>query len=92
MTKYIENKKIENNKANEVPDLNSIDKAAWKFISTIYNSEWDSLIADKTNNSFRQKFLLKFTPKLDLVKTSNKGKKKADKLVSFEKTTSSYSS
>jgi len=38
MIKYIENKKIENNKANEVPDLNSIDKATWKFISTIYNS------------------------------------------------------
>jgi len=85
MTKYIKNKKIENNKANKVSDLNSINKATWKFIFAIYNSEWDSLIADKKNKSFRQKVSSKFTPKLNIVKTSNKGKKKADKPASFEK-------
>jgi len=85
MTKYIKNKKIENNKANKVSDLNSINKTIWKFIFAIYNSELDSLIADKNNKSFRQKVSSKFTPKLNIVKTSNKGKKKADKPASFEK-------
>jgi len=88
MTKYIKNKKIENNKANEVLDLNSIGEAAWKFISAIYNSGWDSFIADKNNNSFRQKVLLKFTSKLNPVNTSNKGEKKADKPASFKKLSS----
>lgn len=73
MTKYIENKKIENNKANEVLDLKGIGEAAWNFISAIYNSGWDSLIVDENNNSFRQKVSSKFTSKLNLVKTNNKG-------------------
>ena len=38
MTNYIENKKIEQNKANNVPDLKDIDEATWKFISAFYSS------------------------------------------------------
>lgn len=49
MTKYIENKKIEQNKANNIPDLKGIDEAAWKIISAFYCSGWDLLIADKDN-------------------------------------------
>jgi len=85
MTKYIENKKIENNKANEVLDLKGIGEAAWNFISAIYNSGWDSLIVDKDNNSFRQKVSSKFTSKLNLVKTNNKGKENIEKPVSIER-------
>ena len=49
MTKYIENKKIEQNKANNIPDLKGIDEAAWKIISAFYSSGWDLLIANKDN-------------------------------------------
>ena len=53
MAKYIKNKKINVNKSNKVSELRGIGKATWKFLSAIYNSEWDSLITDKDNNSFR---------------------------------------
>ena len=46
---YIKNKNIEPNKINNVPDLESISKAAWSFISAIYELEWDALITDKDN-------------------------------------------
>jgi len=39
ISKYIENKKINGNKVNNVLDLEGIGKATWNFISTIYNSE-----------------------------------------------------
>jgi len=38
MTNYIKNKKIEQNKANNVLDLKGIDEATWKFISVFYSS------------------------------------------------------
>ena len=38
MQKYILNKKIEDGKANDVNDLKGISKAAWSFISSLYNS------------------------------------------------------
>jgi len=85
ITKYIENKKIKNNKANEVPDLKGIDKAVWNFISAIYNSGWDSLIADKNNNFFRQKVSLNFTPKLNPVKTNNRCKENTEKSMSIKR-------
>jgi len=37
MAKYIENKKIDVNKFNEVSELRGIGIAVWKFLSTIYN-------------------------------------------------------
>ena len=39
MTNYIKNKSIDCNKANDIPDLNSVGKVAWNFISTIYESK-----------------------------------------------------
>ena len=56
MTNYIENKKIEQNKANNVPDLKDIDEATWKFISAFYSSGQNSLIADKDNKLSDKRF------------------------------------
>ena len=39
MTKYILNKKVENNKANNVPDFKDIGEMSWNFILSIYDSE-----------------------------------------------------
>ena len=85
MTKYIENKKVEENKANNVPNLNSIDEAICNFISAIYNSGWDLLIVDKNNHSFRQKVAAQFTPRLSKIKTSNRSENKMNKPASFIK-------
>ena len=55
MQKYILNKSIKDNKANNVKNLEGVGEAAWRFISALYESHWDQLIADKNNLSFRQK-------------------------------------
>ena len=39
MVKYIENKKIETSKSNDIKNFKDIGKAAWELISSIYNSE-----------------------------------------------------
>jgi len=86
MTKYIRNKKIENSKSNEVTDLKGIGKVAWNFISAIYESGWDSLIADNNNTFFKSKVLSKFTLKINEVKTNkSKSGKNADKLTTFNR-------
>ena len=85
MAKYIENKKIDVKKSNEVSELRGIGEATWKFLSAIYNSGWDSLIANKDNNPFRQKVAFKFTPKVNLIKTNKKGEKNTDKPASIER-------
>jgi len=38
MQEYILNKKIKGGKVNDVNDLKGISKAAWGFISSLYNS------------------------------------------------------
>jgi len=53
MAKYIENKKIETFKSNDIKDFKDISKATWELISSIYNSGWDSLIVDDHKNSLR---------------------------------------
>ena len=72
-------------KANNIKDLDCIDKVAWELISFIYNSGWDSLIADNHNNSFRQKVAFKFTSKVNLEKNSKKEKKVTDKSARIER-------
>jgi len=53
MQEYILNKKIKGGKVNDVNDLKGISKAAWGFISSLYNSGWDELIANNNKFSFR---------------------------------------
>lgn len=53
IAKYIQNKKIDMSKSNDVKDFEGIGKAVWELISFIYNSGWDLLIADDYKNSLR---------------------------------------
>ena len=53
--KYILNKLIKSNKANDIKDLEGVGEVAWKFISALYKFYWDYLITDKNNFSFRCK-------------------------------------
>ena len=85
MAKYIENKNIDINKFNNILELKDIGKAAWKFLSAIYSLRQDFLIADNSNNSFKQKLLFKFTPKINPVNTSKKENKNMDKPTSVER-------
>jgi len=53
--KYIINKLIKDNKANDIKNLEGVSEAAWEFISVLYESYWDHLITNKNNFSFRCK-------------------------------------
>ena len=84
ITKYVENKKININKSNEVPKLRSISKVTWKLISAIYSSKWDLLFADNNNNSFRQKVSFKCILNVNPMKDRKKEEKNIKKPVSIE--------
>ena len=74
MQKYILNKSIICDKANKVKDLEGIDEVAWEFISALYKSQWDNLIADKNGLLFRCKIKAQFNPPLLRNIVSNKSK------------------
>ena len=63
MANFIRTRKVVNGKANNIPEPKNFGKVVWNFISSIYNSGWDSLLSDKYNNLFRTKFSNKFTLK-----------------------------
>jgi len=69
MQKYILNKSIE---GDNIKDLEGVGEAAWGFISALYESHWDHLIADKNNFSFRRKVKAQFNPQIDRDITSKK--------------------
>jgi len=71
----------------------------WNFISSIYESSWDTINTDNNtdnnNNSFRNRVANKFTPKVSKVKTlSNTGssKDKTAEIVKLSSLISAHSS
>ena len=79
MARYISNKQVNPSKANDLEDLNGIGKSIWNFISSIYQSNWDSLYADNQSISLRRKIASKFTPKI--IPTPGKNNKETIKHV-----------
>jgi len=77
MAKYIGNKQVNPIKSNELEDFKDIGEAIWSFISSVYQSKWDLLIANKNNKSLRQKILNKLTPKI--IPLTNHNNKSVDK-------------
>jgi len=64
MVKYISNKKVNPKSANEFKDFDSIGNTVWNFISSIYQSSWDSLYTNNKSKTLREKILVKFTPRV----------------------------
>jgi len=60
MQKFILDKSIKNNSANDIKNLNDIGKFIWEFISAIYKSHWDNLFVNNNQTTFRSKVKLKF--------------------------------
>ena len=71
MVKYISNKQVDLVKSNNLEDFNNIGEAIWNLISLVYQSKWNSLVADKNLNTLRQKISAKFTPKVPLLSNQN---------------------
>jgi len=55
MAKYILNKQIQPSKANDLDDLDGIGDVVWMFVSSVYNSNWDTLFTDNKTNTLRKK-------------------------------------
>jgi len=67
MAKYISNKQMEPANANDLKNLNGMGDAVWNFISSVYESNWDSLYMDNETNTLRRKIAAKFTPRVQPV-------------------------
>ena len=63
MAKYIQNKKVNNRKANDINDFDGMGDAIWNFISSVYEAKWDALYTDHKSNMLRSKISSKFTPR-----------------------------
>ena len=62
-------------------DLKGVGKVIWNLISSVYQPSWDSLHADNSSNSLRQKVILKFTLKVKPIINGNNTNK--NKMVSI---------
>jgi len=60
MGKYTRGKVINDN-PNNCKNLEGIGKELWEFLSSIYESYWDGLYTDSSNNTFRGEVSSKFT-------------------------------
>ena len=85
MARYIENKKIDMTKSNNINELQGIGKAAWKFVSIFYKARWDLLVANVHNNIFRQKVSFYCILKTNPVKIGKSKGKDTDKPASIER-------
>jgi len=64
MAKYISNKKVNPKSSNDLNDFDGISDAVWNFLSSVYQSSWDSLYTDNRSKSLREKILAKLTPRV----------------------------
>ena len=83
MAKYISNKKNNPKSSNDLEDFNSISDVVWNFLSSVYQSSWNSLYTDNHSKSLREKILAKLTPRV-ISPTTNKTTKKPN-LVTINK-------
>ena len=72
MEKFILGKSIDSSKANNIKNFEGLGKTAWGFILALYSFQWDSLLVDGTNYSFRNNIKSKFS--LQVAKESTKAK------------------
>jgi len=64
MARYILNKKVNPKTANDFKDFEGMGDVVWNFISSVYQSSWNSLYTDNKTIILREKISAKFTPKI----------------------------
>ena len=64
IAKYIFNKKVNPKSSNDLNDFDGISDAVWNFLSSVYQSSWDSLYTDNCSKSLREKISAKLTPRV----------------------------
>ena len=79
LAKYIQNKQVNGNAANDLNDFDGMGDAIWNFISLIYDAKWDTLHTDNKLNTLRAKISSKFTPRILTQAPNGNNKKKMPK-------------
>ena len=72
LDKYIQNKKANGAKVNDLNDHDGMGDAIWNFISAVYAARWDALFTDQKTNTLRNKISSKFTPRTSPTSDTNK--------------------
>ena len=72
LVKYIQNKKANGAKVNDLNNLDSIGDAIWNFILAVYVARQDALFTDQKTNTLRNKISSKFTPRISPTNGANK--------------------
>ena len=79
LAKYIQNKQVDGNSANDFSDFEGMGDAIWNFISSVYGAKWDVLHTDNKSNTLRAKISSKFTPKIPAPASNGNNKKEIPK-------------
>ena len=85
MTNFIRNRDVESNKVNDVNQLQGFGQIVWEFISSIYQSGWDTLTTNKNNKMIRQNIVSKISPKINSIKSIKRAKQSKDRQVEVVK-------
>ena len=76
LAKYIQNKQVNGNTANDLNDFDGMGDAIWNFISSVYGAKWDVLHTDNRINTLRAKIASKFTPRIPMPAPNDNNNKK----------------
>ena len=79
LAKYIQNKQVNDNAANNLSDFDGMGDAIWNFISLVYDAKWDALHTDNKSNTLRAKISSKFTPRTPTQAPNGNNKKEMPK-------------
>ena len=72
LVKYIQNKKANGAKVNNLNNFDSMDDAIWNFILAVYTARWNVLFTDQKTNTLRNKISSKFTLRISSTNGTNK--------------------
>ena len=64
MADFIRFRKVDTGVIDNIKELKEFGDAAFNFISSIYEANWNTIHSDKNNNSFRSRITNKFTSKV----------------------------
>ena len=85
LAKYIQNKKANDAKVNDLNNLDGMGDAIWNFISAVYVARWDALFTDQKTNTLRNKISSKFTLRTSPTSSTNKKEILKSTLVTINK-------
>ena len=77
---FIKQRKLEDKTEKNIPQITEFDLVAWKFLTAIYELDWDKFPANWNKTTFRQCILVQFNktmskfPKISGLKPKEKEK------------------